>query len=90
MRIRYSPTHPSKPNQIEHIENGTGRVLINLGQAVELPIPRRGEKGWLEYRAEQVARSGAPDSYDVDPSAMQRALDEKFTTEPPNFPFANN
>ena len=87
MKIRHLPTSP-KAGLVEHIENTVGRTLIALGHAEEIKMPPYGAKGWLEARLEQSAHAGPPDAYDVDPSAMQRKVDDKFQTEPPKFPFS--
>jgi hypothetical protein len=85
MKIRH--LSGPKANTTEHINNIVGQTLIALGQAEQLPLPRYGTQEWIDERNRQSRNAGPPDAYDVDPSAMQRAIDDKFKTEPPNFPF---
>jgi hypothetical protein len=72
MKIRATVSHPTKAaGTIEHIENGTGRVLIALGHAEEVKLPRRSSPDWLRERLEQSALAGPPDSQDVNPGFVE-------------------
>jgi hypothetical protein len=64
MKIRYTDLS-AKAGQVTHIENGTGKVLIALGQAEEVKLPPRGSAGWLEQRNEQAKLAGPPHAGDT-------------------------
>jgi hypothetical protein len=77
-----------------HVPPALAASLVATGFAEACPAPRRGSKEWLEHRLEQSRRAaplggsffGVCDD-SVDPSGVQRNQDDKFKTEPPNFPF---
>ena len=87
MKIRYAASHPTKAGLTEHINNLVGQTLIALGQAEAVPLPARGSAGWLEERQAQAALAGRPDIQDVDPNAMQKAIEACAKGERPH-PFA--
>jgi hypothetical protein len=88
MKVQYTDAAaPAKRGTTEHLPVHVAASLIAAGFAVATPVPVRGSKEWLEARLEQSKMAGPPDPHDVDPSAMQRAIDDKFKTERPNFPF---
>jgi hypothetical protein len=94
MKIKFVAPSP-KAGTEEHVSATVANNLIAAGFAERCPIAPRGSKEWLEQRLEQSRRAsphggsffGVSDD-SVDPSGMQRNQDEKFKTEPPNFPFA--
>jgi len=88
MKVTYTEhAAPHKRGTSEHVPPALAATLVASGLAIACPMPPHGAKGWLEARLEQSAHAGPPDTYDVDPSAMQRHMDDKFRTEPPKFPF---
>jgi hypothetical protein len=88
MKITYTEhAAPHLRGTTVHVQPALAASLVATGFAVAHPRPRYGTKEWLDERAEQSAHAGPPDAYDVVPLDMQRCVDNKFKTEPPNFPF---
>jgi hypothetical protein len=90
MKIKYTDAAaPAKRNTTEHVSATLAAALVAGGFAEVVPLPPRGSKEWLAERLEQSARAGAPDTSDVDPNAMQKAIDAAERGERTH-PFANN
>ena len=72
MKITYTEfAAPNLRGTTAHVPPALGASLIATGFAVACPLPRRGQKGWLEARLEQSNLAGPPDPQDVSANFVQ-------------------
>jgi hypothetical protein len=71
MKITYTQyvPDPSLRGTTTNLPAHIAQVLIASGQAVEIPLPRRGSPGWLAAIKEIDAMNTKPSEYDTVPPA---------------------